>query len=84
MIGLDALPTKATPYTQGMNTVVILLFCILPMCAWALTLWSMKGYEFDGERIREIQAVNAQRKEAVAQGLSVEEAMAKYPCGAKE
>ena len=79
LIGLDALPTKATPYTAGMNTVVILLFCVLPMCAWALTLWSMRGYELDGERVREIQAVNAQRKEAIANGMSVEEAMQKFP-----
>ena len=79
LIGLDALPTKATPYTQGMNTVVIILFCVLPMCAWALTLWSMKGYELDGERIKEIQAVNAQRREAIANGMSLEEAMNRFP-----
>ncbi len=49
------------------------------MAAWALTLWSMKGYELDGERVKEIQAVNAQRKEAIAGGMSVEEAMQKFP-----
>ena len=79
IIGLESLPTKATPYTPGMNTVVIILFCVLPMAAWALTLWSMKGYELDGERVKEIQAVNAQRKEAIAGGMSVEEAMQKFP-----
>lgn len=67
-IGLDALPTKATPYTDGMNIVVIILFCIVPMCAWALTLWSMTGYELDGERVKEIQEVNGKRREAIAQG----------------
>ena len=79
IIGLDALPTKATPYTDGMNIVVIILFCIVPMCAWALTLWSMTGYELDGERVREIQEVNGKRREAIAQGMSVEEAMEQYP-----
>ena len=39
VIGLEKLPTKTTPYTSGMNWVVIILFCLIPMCAWALTLW---------------------------------------------
>jgi len=75
IIGLDSLPTKATPYTEGMNWVVIVLFCVIPMCAWALTLWAMKGYELDGERVKVVQAVNAARKEAVAGGMSLEQAM---------
>ena len=75
IIGLDSLPTKTTPYTPGMNVVVIILFCVVPMCAWALTLWSMKGYELDGERVKTVQAVNAARKEAVAKGMSLEQAM---------
>lgn len=79
IIGLDALPTKITPYTPGMNVVVIILFCVLPMCAWALTLWAMKGYELSGERVKEIQAVNASRREAVAGGMTLAEAMKKYP-----
>ena len=76
IIGLNSLPTKTTPYTPGMNVVVIVLFCVIPMCAWALTLWAMKGYELDGERVKTIQAVNAARKEAVAGGMSLEQAMA--------
>lgn len=75
IIGLDSLPTKTTPYTAGMNVVVIILFCVIPMCAWALTLWAMKGYELDGERVKTIQAVNAARKDAVAKGMSLEQAM---------
>ena len=75
IIGLEKLPTKTTPYTPGMNVVVIVLFCVIPMCAWALTLWSMKGYELDGERVKTVQAVNAARKEAVAKGMSLEQAM---------
>ena len=75
IIGLEKLPTKTTPYTPGMNWVVIILFCVIPMCAWALTLWSMKGYELDGERVKTIQAVNAARKEAVTGGMSLERAM---------
>lgn len=75
-IGVSDLPTKATAYVEGMNWVVIALFCLVPMAAWALTLWTMKDYELDGKRIRVVQAVNAARKEAIAGGMSQEEAMA--------
>ena len=74
-IGVEDLPTKATPYVEGMNWVVIALFCIVPMCAWALTLVSMRKYELDGKRIKTINAVNAARKAAIAGGMSMEEAM---------
>ena len=75
IIGLSELPVGDTPYTPGMNWVVIALFCIVPMCAWALTLWAMKGYELSGPRMKEIQAINNARKELVAQGLTLEQAM---------
>ena len=75
-IGVNELPTKATPYAEGMNWVVIALFCLVPMCAWTATLISMKGYELSGERIKTIQAVNVARKNAIANGMSMEEAMA--------
>jgi len=75
-IGYKGLPTKATPYMEGMNWVVIALFCIVPMVAWLLTLIAMGGYELDGKRVKTIQAVNAARKAAIADGMSQEEAMA--------
>lgn len=75
-IGVKDLPTKATPYVDGMNWVVIALFCLVPMLAWALTLFAMKGYSLDGKRVKTVQAVNAARKAAVANGMSMEEAMA--------
>ena len=74
-INVHDLPTKTTPYVEGMNWVVIGLFCIVPMVAWILTLWAMKGYELDGKRVKTIQAVNAARKEAIAKGMPKEEAM---------
>ena len=74
-IGLKVLPTAESPYTPGMNVVVIVLFCIIPMVAWALTLWAMKGYALDGQRVKTVQAVNAARREAIAGGMSLEEAM---------
>ena len=55
--------------------VVIALFCIVPMAAWAATLIAMRGYELDGKRIKTINAVNAARKEAIAKGMSLEKAM---------
>lgn len=75
-INVHNLPTKTTAYVSGMNWVVIALFCLIPMLAWAMTLWAMKGYELDGARIKTIQAVNAARKAAIADGMSVEDAMA--------
>lgn len=74
-IGIDFLPLKETPYAPGMNWVVIVCFCIIPMVAWGATLWAMKGYELDGQRIKTVQAVNAARKAAIAGGMSMEEAM---------
>ena len=75
VIGYQGLPTKATPYMDGMNWVVIALFCIVPMAAWIATLLAMRGYELDGKRIKTINAVNAARKEAIAKGMSTEQAM---------
>ena len=75
IIGLSELPVGDTPYVPGMNWVVIALFCIVPMVAWALTLWAMKGYELSGPRMKEIQAINTARKELVAQGVTLEQAM---------
>ena len=77
IIGLENLPVAETPYAPGMNWVVIVLFCIVPMAAWALTLWAMKGYELSGPRMKEIQAINAARKDLVANGMTLEDAMAK-------
>jgi len=75
VIGLENLPTADTPYAPGMNNVVIVLFCIIPMAAWAITLLVMRKYELTGARMKEIQAINAKRKEAIAGGMSMEEAM---------
>lgn len=75
IIGIQNLPTAETPYSSGMNAVVIILFCIVPMLAWAVTLIAMKGYALTGEKMRQIQEVNLKRKEAIANGMSMEEAM---------
>ncbi len=74
-IGLSSLPTKVTPYTEGMNYVVLALFCGVPMLAWIVTLLSMRGYTLTGQRMKIINKVNAARKEAVAKGMPLEEAM---------
>lgn len=78
IIGLDILPTQYSPYTPGMNVVVIVLFCVIPMCAWAATLLAMKNYALTGAKMKEIQAVNACRKDAIAKGMSMEQAMEKW------
>ncbi len=77
-IGIATLPDSTTPYAPGMNWVVIILFCIVPMLAWIATLIAMKGYNLTDERMKEIQAINNARKEGIAQGMTLEEAMAKW------
>lgn len=77
-VGLQSLPTQYDPYTPGMNWVVIVLFCIIPMVAWAATLIAMKGYTLTGAKMKEIQAVNACRRDSVAKGMKLEEAMDKW------
>lgn len=76
-IGLSQLPDGTTPYAEGMHMVVIILFCIVPMVAWIATLLAMRGYKLTGAKMKEIQAVNAKRRDAIAQGMSLEEAMEK-------
>ena len=71
------LPDADVAYVPGMKGVVIILFCIVPMVAWIATLWAMKGYKLTGARMKEIQEINAKRKDAIAGGMSLEEAMEK-------
>lgn len=75
VIGLSELPGGDTPYFTGMKSVVLVLFCVIPMIAWALTLWAMKGYSLTGDRMKEIQEVNAARREAIDRGMDLKEAM---------
>lgn len=74
-VGLSTLPDTNTPYMEGMNVLTIVLFCVIPIIAWILTLWAMKGYTLTGARMKEIQAVNACRKDAISEGMSVEQAL---------
>lgn len=77
-IGIKTLPDTDTPYMPGMKWVVIILFCILPMAAWVLTQYAMHRYSLSGERMREIQSVNAIRRHAVGEGMPLKEAMEKW------
>ena len=77
-IGITILPDSTTAYSAGMQTVVIVLFCIIPMIAWVITLLAMKGYTLTGDRMKEIQAVNNARKQGIAQGMTLSQAMEKW------
>ena len=77
-VGLTELPDATSGYTEGIEVLAIVLFCIIPMIAWVLTLIAMKGYTLTGERMKEVQAVNAVRKDAISKGMSVEEALATW------
>ena len=76
--GLNALPAEGTEYMPGMELSAIICFCLLPMAAWLVTIFCMTRYSLSGEKMREVQAVNAVRKAAVQSGMSMEEAMATW------
>lgn len=73
--GLKDLPDDGTPYSTGIKVAVIVMFCIIPMLAWTATLIAMRGYSLTGDKMKEIQAVNAARKHAIASGMTMEQAM---------
>lgn len=77
-VGLQGLPDANTPYADGMKGLTIFLFCLVPMIAWVLTLIAMKGYTLTGKRMKEIQAVNAVRKDAVDKGMPLHQAMEQW------
>ncbi|MBR0355763.1 MAG: hypothetical protein IJK35_10355, partial [Oscillospiraceae bacterium] len=70
-----ALPAEGTPYMEGMKLSAVICFCLLPMAAWLVTIFCMTRYSLSGEKMREVQAVNAVRKAAVQRGMSMEQAM---------
>ena len=76
--GLNALPAEGTPYMEGMKLSAVICFCLLPMAAWLVTIFCMTRYSLSGEKMREVQAVNAVRKAAVQRGMSMEQAMATW------
>ena len=78
VIGIATLPDSNTPYVEGMKWVVIVLFCVIPILAWIVTLIAMKGYPLTGERMHEIQEINGVRKQAIAEGMSLEEALERW------
>ena len=61
--------------TNGIKVAVIIMFCVIPMLAWAATRWAMKGYSLTGAKMKEIQTVNRARKAAVNDGMTLEQAM---------
>ena len=77
-IGITTLPDSTTAYSSGMQVVVIVLFCIIPMIAWIATLVAMKGYTLTGDRMKEIQAVNNARKHGISQGMTLGQAMERW------
>jgi len=75
--GMDISAIISSSY-QGVRLSAIITICLLPMISWIITLVSMYFYELSGNKLKEIQAVNAVRKEAIAGGMSKDEAMARW------
>ena len=72
--GVDLNPIIASGY-EGVKLSAIICVCLLPMASWIITMIAMTKYDLSGDKLREIQAVNAVRKEAIAGGMSLSEAM---------
>lgn len=75
--GVDLNPIIESGY-EGVKFSAIICVCILPMISWVITMIAMTKYDLSGDRLKEIQAVNSVRKEAIAGGMSLEEAMATW------
>lgn len=76
--GLSALPAEGTPYMEGMKLSTIICFCLLPMISWLITLICMKKYKLSKHKMIEIQAVNAVRKDAIKNGVSLDKAISTW------
>lgn len=72
--GMDLDPIIATNF-EGVRLSAIITICVLPMVSWLITLFSMYYYTLSGNKLKEIQAVNAVRKEAIRRGMDKELAM---------
>ena len=72
--GVDLTPIVNSGY-EGVKLSAIICVCLLPMISWVITMFAMTKYDLSGDRLKEIQAVNAVRKEAISLGMSLEEAM---------
>lgn len=48
------LPQVDDPLTSGLKAVVIICYCIVPILGWMTSLYSMKYYELDKEKMSEI------------------------------
>lgn len=60
MIGFrNSLPQIDDKLTNSLKMVAILCYCIIPIGGWLLSLRSMKYYELDKERMREINLKNS-------------------------
>ncbi len=60
---------------NGVLLSAVITFTLIPMAAWIITMISMRFYKLNGNKLREIQAVNAIRKKAITLGMPKEEAM---------
>ncbi len=74
-----ALPSTGLDMTNfdftGVRLSALITFAFIPMFAWLVTMISMHFYKLNGEKLREIQAVNAVRKHAIAGGMPKKEAL---------
>ena len=59
----------------GVLPAALITFALIPMVSWIITMVSMRFYKLNGNKLREIQAVNAIRKKAISLGMPKNVAM---------
>ena len=72
------LPSKVLSTTAALSACWTVSYTHLDVYKRQATLIAMKGYSLTGEKMKEIQAVNACRRDAVAKGMKLDEAIAKW------
>lgn len=61
----DVMPQADDPYKASILYVALFIWMGLPALGWICSLIAMKWYDLDSDRIKEIQAANAEKKAAM-------------------
>lgn len=57
----DRLPQVSDALTDKIKYLTLVCYCIIPIIGWLISIWSMRHYELDRKKMREIQEKNFQR-----------------------
>lgn len=57
----DRLPQVTDVLTDKIKYLTLICYCVIPIIGWLITIFSMRHYELDRKKMREIQEKNFQR-----------------------